>query len=124
MRHPMRLGPVWRPLLALFGGTPGDSFVDVGPEEVRFRFGFTFDQRIPRAQITGVVPVKHSWWMGIGWKIGPGVVALIGDSAGVVEVRLRESRRVRLLGIPWRYQRLRVSLQEPDSFISEIRTRG
>jgi hypothetical protein len=121
MRHPMRLGPVSRPLLALFGGTPAGSFVDVGPEDVRFRFGFAFDQCIPHDQITGVAPVKHSWWMGIGWRLGPSVVALIGDSAGVVEVRLRESRRVRPLGIPWRYQRLRVSLQDPESFMNELR---
>lgn len=120
MRHPMRLSRAWRPLLAIFGGTPGDSFVDVGPEQVRFRFGFTFDQRIPRAQIEGAAAVKHAWWLGIGWKIAPGMVALIGDTAGVVEVRLREPRRVRLVGIPWRYQKLRVSLQDPEAFIKDV----
>ena len=102
-------------------GEPGEALGEIKSDDVRFRFGFTFDQCIPRQQVTGVAAVNHHWWKGIGWKLGPGVVALLGDSAGVVEVRLREPRRVRLLGIPWRYQRLRVSLQDPEAFINELR---
>jgi hypothetical protein len=69
MRYPMRLDLPWRPLLALFGGTPGRAYVEVTPSTVRFRFGWLFDVTLPRAEILDAQPVKWPWWLGIGWRI-------------------------------------------------------
>jgi len=69
MRFPMRLDLLWRPLLALFGGTPGRAYVEVTPSTVRFRFGWLFDVTLPRPEIIDTQPVKWPWWLGIGWRI-------------------------------------------------------
>lgn len=122
MRYPMRLDLLWRPLLAPFGGTPGRSYVEVTASDVRFRFGWLFDVTVPRAEIVDVRPVKWSWWLGIGWRIvlPLGAVGLIGSLRGVVAVRLRWPRWVRIGFIPWRCRVICVSLQDPDGFCAAL----
>jgi hypothetical protein len=124
MRYAMRLDPVWRPLLALFGGTPGNAFVEIGGQSVRFRFGWTFDETVPLARIAGARRTTWPFWAGIGWRIASrGRIGLIGSREGVVEVRFRPPRRIRLLFIPWRCRGIAVSLQNPDGFIDALRAR-
>lgn len=52
----MRLDTVWRPLLALFGGFPSRSWVELSADVVRFRFGWLFDEAVPRAEVGEVTP--------------------------------------------------------------------
>ena len=122
MRYPMRLDLPWRPLLALFGGTPGRAYVEVTPSTVRFRFGWLFDVTLPRAEILDAQPVKWPWWLGIGWRIvlPSGTVGLIGSLQGVVAVRLRRPQWVRVAFIPWRCRVICVSLQNPDDFVRAL----
>lgn len=121
MRYPMRLDPPWRPLLALFGGTPGRSFVELTPKTVRFRFGWAFDRTLAHAEIAGAQRVRWPLWWGIGWRLAPGgTVGLIGSRRGVVAVRLRHPRWMRLLFIPWRCHRICVSLEDPDGFVRAL----
>jgi hypothetical protein len=120
MRHAMKLGAS-SPLLALFGGTRHRASVDVEPDTVTFRFG-AFEARIPRFDVSGASPVPWPLYRGIGWRIGPGAVALIGSLQNVVEVRLRQPHRVRVLGIPVRARRVSVSLEQPAAFLSDLGT--
>lgn len=122
MRHPMRLDSVWRPVLWLFGGSPGQSYVEVTGDAVRFRYGWGFDQQLPLAEIASTGRTTWSMLGGIGWRIGSGgTIGLIGTTNGVVEVRLKSPHRMRVVGIPLRCRRICVSLAEPDRFIAELR---
>ncbi len=120
MRYRIRRG-AFGPLLALFGGTEHGSFVDLDPVTVWFRFGPLFDERIPRVAVAGARRSRWPWYGGIGWRLSAGgIVGLIGALDGVVEVELREPRRVRVAGIPWRCRRIFVSLELPDAFLAEL----
>jgi hypothetical protein len=121
-RYPMRLDPVWRVVLALFVGTPANSYVEIGEHAVRFRFGWPFDQSVPLDQIAGVGRTTWPFLGGIGWRLATrGRIGLIGSLRGVVEVQLRSALRVRLLGIPWRCRAIVVSLEDPDGFVAALR---
>lgn len=120
MRYRIRRGAL-RPVLALFGGTEHGSYVDVGPMAVRFRFGPLFDEEIPRSELARARRARWPWYGGIGWRLSAGgVVGLIGALQGVVELELREPRRVRVIGIPWRCRRIFVSLEDPSAFLAEL----
>jgi hypothetical protein len=122
MRYPMRLDPVWRLILALFVGTPANSYVEIGEQSVRFRFGWPFNETVPLDQIAGAAPTAWSLWGGIGWRIAPrGRIGLIGSLRGVVDVRFHSPRRVRFLGIPWRCRGVAVSFEDPDGFVTALR---
>ena len=118
MRHAMKLG-AWRPLLALFGGTRPRAYVDVEPDTVTFRFG-AFEARIPRADVSGASRARWPLLGGIGWRIEPGAVALIGSLQNVVEVRLRQPHRVSVLWIPVNALRVFVSLEDPEAFLADL----
>ena len=111
-----------RSLLALFGAKADRAFVEVHADTVTFRFGF-FVEVIARAEITDVSPVAWPWWGGVGWRLAPGLLALISASRNVVAVTLSEPRRT-VLVFPWRYQRLLVSLEDPAGFIAALATPG
>ena len=123
MRFTMRLDPVWRPLLALLGALRGNSYVDVGEDGVRFGFGVLFHEIIPRSEIASVRETSWPLLGGIGWRLTLNRrVGLIGSRTGVVEVRLREPRNMRLglLRLPWRIEAICVSLEDPAGFIAAL----
>jgi hypothetical protein len=117
----MRIAPRWRPLLALMGGRPAGSWVDVNADVVRCRFGPLFDETIPRTQVAATAEASWPALGGVGWKIARhGTVALIGAREGLVEMRLREVRRVRVAGIPVRCRRIIVSVCDPVSLLTDL----
>lgn len=124
MRYPIRLNRVFLPVLAPFGGTPGRSYVEVREGAIRFRFGWAFDQVIPRTEIVSVQRLSWPWWGGIGWRAAGRTVGLIGASGMVVAVQLRTPRWAWLAVIPWRYSRIAVSLEDPDGFIGGMKDEG
>jgi hypothetical protein len=122
MRYPMRIDPVWLPMLALFGGTPGRSYVELTDGTVRFRFGWLFDYRVPRREIAGASRTTWSLLGGIGWRLAlGGRVGLIGSLANVVEVRLDPPRWIRVVFVPWRCRRICVSVVDPDALLAALR---
>jgi hypothetical protein len=126
-RFHMRLDAIWRPLLALFGGTQGASYVDVGKNDVRFGFGVLFRETVARGDIASVAGTTWPLYGGIGWRLTLNRrVGLIGSRTGVVEVRLREPRQVRfgLLRLPWRFEAICVSLDDPAGFIAVLSPDG
>ena len=118
MRHPIKLG-AWYPLLALLGATRRRSYVDVDEGVVTFRLG-AWRLRVPRADVADAAPARWPWYGGIGWRIGPGTVGLIGSLAGVVRVTLSTPHRTRVVFIPVRMRQVFVSLENPESFIADL----
>ncbi|MBI2391101.1 MAG: hypothetical protein HYV09_16025 [Deltaproteobacteria bacterium] len=122
MKYEMRLSKVFRPLLALFGGTRSRSFVSLNEQGVRFKFGL-FDESFSLDDLASAEPTDVPWYAGVGWKLGPGTVALLGSQAGNVRVTFREPKRVRFFGVPIRCRELYVSLEQPEAFASDLRAR-
>jgi hypothetical protein len=121
VRHPMRIARRWRPLLALMGGRPSGSWVDVSGDVVRFRFGPLFDETIPRRQIARTAETSWPVMWGVGWKVARhGTIGLIGAREGLVELRLVEPQRVRVAGIPLRCRRIIVSVCDPLSLLADL----
>jgi hypothetical protein len=109
-----------RPLLVLFGGTAERSFIDVAPDRVLVRFGWT-ELTIPRAAIHSVEPVRYPLWGGIGWRWNFGrTIGLVGATAPVVRFRLDRPVPTRLLGIPIRCDDLYVSVEDPTGLLAEL----
>lgn len=123
MRYAIRVDPVLRPLLLLGGARASNSFVELSSGGVRFRFGL-FDERIPYSELSSVHHGQWSLLHGVGWQRGPkGGLGLIGSTRGVVDVRLRSPRWMRLFLMPVRRDRIYVSLEHPNDFVDELRAR-
>lgn len=121
MRHLIRLGH-WKPFLALLGGTQKRSFVEVRERALRIRFG-PFMELIPIGEIASASRTRWPAWGGIGWRIGPDYLGLIGSLQGVVELILSCRRRSMVLFLPWRYTRLCISFEDPEAFLEDLRSR-
>jgi hypothetical protein len=121
MKFQMRVDPIWRPLLLVGGATPGNSYVEVDAESVHFRFGPLFGLTVARANIASAAGRSWPLWSGIGWRGFGGFIALIGSTDGVVEMRLSEGVRTRLLvPWPWAVKRIAVSLEDAQGFIDAV----
>ncbi|MDP3768000.1 MAG: hypothetical protein Q8S13_08285 [Dehalococcoidia bacterium] len=117
-RFQIRIDPWWQPVLAVGGGLPASSYVEVDGKAVHLRFGALFNRTIQREDIAEVVRSSWPWWMGVGWRTNlRDQVGLIGSYQGIVEIRLREPVRVwRVL----RCRRIAVSLEEPGPFTEAL----
>jgi hypothetical protein len=119
-RYAIRRG-AFAPLLAALGATARASFVEVTADAVRFRFGWGFDERLPRADLAAARRARWPWYRGIGWRLWPGCIGLIGSLSGVVEIALARPRRARVFGVPWTFRWIAVSFRDPDGFLAEFR---
>jgi hypothetical protein len=120
MRFSIRRSLWWRPLLVLFGGTAGRSYLELTGDALVARFGWLFHHRFPLGDIEGAA--KRSWPLlyGIGWRTNLlGVIGLIGSRAGVVEIRFRRRRWLWML-LPLPFDRLAVSLKDPEAFLEAL----
>jgi hypothetical protein len=93
--------------------------VEVEEDAVSFRLG-AWRMRVPRADVADAAPARWPWYGGIGWRIGPGTVGLIGSLANVVRVNLSTPHRTRVVFIPVRTRRIFVSLDDPRAFIADL----
>ena len=116
-----------RPLLFLVGFTrDSNSYAAVEGDELRVRFGWFFNQRVPLAAVESVGPMRWPWYYGLGWRANlAGLIGLVASFEGVVEVRLKERRRVGgiLPFIKLPCDRLAVSLEQPEAFMKELERR-
>lgn len=119
-RFQIRIDPVFRPLLLAGGATRDNSYVEVGDDRVEVRMGLLFHRSVPRSEIESVGTRGWPLWYGVGWRFAlPAVVGLIGSYQGVVELRLRHRERAWVL---FPYDRLAVSLEEPEEFIQALQS--
>ena len=120
----MKLSPWIAPLLALFGGTPSRSFVEISDTDLRAKFGWLFDHTFPIEDVVGVD--ERSWPLlyGMGWRTTlTGRIGLVGSYGNVVEIRFRKRHRVMMLIPRLPCDRLAVSLEDPEGFISGLQGR-
>jgi hypothetical protein len=121
-RFPIRLGRRSRPLLLLFGVSPGRAWVELDGE-LDARFGF-FRLRTPVANITRWrIEGPFRWLTAIGVRrsIRRGDVTFGGDTHGGVRIDFRE--RVRW-GRFFRAPALYVTVESLEALAAELDTRG
>lgn len=119
MKHPMRLS-AWRQLLATFGAMQSNSYVEVRDDLVVLSFGF-FDDRVPRAQVASAGTSEWPRHGGLGWRLGlGGGLGLIGAPSGIVEIKLAGPRRTRIVSRRYTYDRVYVSVRDPEALIADI----
>lgn len=118
MRYPIARGGA-APLLALFGATAANSYVELLDDAVIARMGLA-QYRIARSDIVAARPSAWPLLGGIGWRVGPNALALIGARRGVVEFRLARPYTHRIALVPMRFMRLFVSLDAPAAFLAAL----
>jgi hypothetical protein len=119
MRFNILISPLWRPFLALLGGTADRSYAEIDGGELVVRFGW-FRHRFPLSEIEGASPSHWSILGGIGWRTNfRDTIGLIGTYVNVVEVRFKRPQRVRML-LPVNCGRLYLSIEEPRDFIAAL----
>jgi hypothetical protein len=123
-RFPIQRDPWWAPLLLLFGGTAGRSYVELADDRLVARFGWLFHHSFPLADIEGAG--RRSWPLlyGIGWKSNLfGVIGLTGSYRNVVELRFKRRRWLWMV-LPSSCNRLAVSLEDPEAFLEALARAG
>jgi len=120
-RFPIRLGPLSRPLLLLFGVRESNAYVDIDGELVA-RFGFsTFRTpigNISRWRIEG----PWSWFTAIGVRrsIRHGDVTFGGNHRGGVRLEFHEPVRWTIFRVPALY----VTVADLEGLVSALAERG
>ena len=121
MKFQIARSPTFAPLLALFSATRGRSFINVEPDEIEIRFGFTH-QRIPRSEIRSVSLQKERPWYArsIGWRTNlKGGVSLVGTSFNLVKIEHALPRKI-FVGISVLASEIIVSLEHPTQFVAAL----
>lgn len=124
MRFAIRRSGALGPLFTVLGMSGKSSFVDVDAERGTFRVkgGIWFDETFALDEVESVSPSTWPWWGGLGVKLGPGnSVGVVVSGEGVVAIRFRRPQPMRVLLVVDRPE-LRVSLQDPDGFMRELRS--
>ena len=109
VRFPIRFGAL-KPFFVLIGLTPGRCYVEIGPDVVRVRMGWSFSADVPRAAIRSAHRVhdRRGRWL-VNGAAGP-LVALEIAAAG----------HARVLGFPVVLRELLVSVDEPEPLIDAL----
>jgi hypothetical protein len=120
-RFPLKLSPVWRPVLFLYGATRRSAYVDVGPDALVARMGWNKIE-LPRDEIEWARRSGWPWWRGVGFRgsVG-GSVGVIGAYSPVVRIHLRRPRLTLLSILPTRMRDLYVSVEDPEGLIAALR---
>jgi hypothetical protein len=120
-RFPIRLGPLSRPILLLFGVRPANAYVDINGQ-LDARFGFfsvsTPVENIVRWRIEG----PWSWFTAIGVRrsIRHADLTFGGNHKGGVRLDFRRPVRCR----PFHPPALYVTVADMDGFAATLAARG
>ncbi len=118
MHYPISIAPLWRLWLLLFGVTQKSAFAELSEEGLLVRFGLA-EYRISFEEISSASLSTWSIWAGVGWRPDlAGTLALIGAPGRAVDLRLRERKQLGRSGFP--YERLVVTLENPERFVDAI----
>jgi len=117
-KFPIRIDPVWRPLLLLGGATQGSSYLEIERDALIVRFGWLYQDTLQLSNIEGAEEGEWPIWMGIGWRVGfTDRLGLTGSYEGIVNVHFNEPIHV------WRiasFKTMAVSLEDPTTFVAAI----
>jgi hypothetical protein len=116
----LRFGTYSGPLLRLVGLGPHRSGIAVGTTDVAIEMGWGFSGRAPTASITSARTLDdtvvsrgvHGWRS--DWLVN-------GAGDGLVEVLYDPPMRARVVGVPVRVRRLRVSVDDPGGVVAALR---
>lgn len=111
-RFPIRFTGLSRAMVVL-GITRAGSHVEVSPDHVTVRLGWSFVSRFPRSSVQVVEPDTDRvlGWGAHGWK---GVWLVNGSSSGIVRIEIEPTARARVIGVPVTLRVLRVAVEDPD----------
>jgi hypothetical protein len=112
--------------LMWLGRNLGDAYVEVGDDSVQIKLGVLFDEKIALSDISRVRETRWNILGGLGIRTNlTDMVAVVTKTGPVAELSLW--RPLRMPVIPHIYhvraQRLLVSPENLDAFISEVRGR-
>ncbi len=109
-----------KPLFVPMGLGPRHTRVTIDDGALRVRLGWGFRASIPLSSVRGAEPDvgRVSGWGAHGWN---GVWLVNGSSSGMVRVEIDPPARGWVSGIPLRLRALRLSLEEPEAFLSALR---
>ena len=118
-----RFGTFSGPLLRLLGMGRAHSGIAVGPADVAIEMGWSFSGRAPLASITSARALDdtvisrgvHGWRS--DWLVN-------GAGDGLVEVLFDPMMRARVVGVPVRVRRLRLSVDDPAAVVASLRPGG
>ena len=119
---PIKMNALLRLPFLIITATKKRAYVALDNEAIEFRLGW-FKARIELTDIVGVEPMQWRWYYGYGLRIAPrDTLGLVGSSKGVVAVKLKRSRTFK---VPFKieFQRIAASLEDPEAFMEEIKTR-
>lgn len=122
-QYAIRRDTLWKGPLLLIGATASRAFVELDDEALTVRFGLA-EERIPLAVVRSADPKRWPILYGIGIRIGPGGIAYVGSRFGVVHVTFSEEQRFQVFfGWRSRFDGVYVSLEEPEAFLADLRSR-
>jgi hypothetical protein len=121
MRFPIKITEqfILEPVLHLFGVKPESSYVDIADGKLDVRMGIWFHEEIPLAEVKHLAPSDWPWWGGLGVKLIPHGVGVVGSLDGVVLIELAAPRKMRVL-FPVEADRLAISIADRDGFLAEL----
>ena len=124
-RFPIRRNLWLRPLFSALGGFGSNSYIELDERYLRIRFGPLFDSSFSWDEIETVQPAGWHWFLGLGWRTDfRGRIGLVGSYQGMIEIGLRQRRRIRFI-LPFLRlgcDRIVVSLEQPEAFMAATKT--
>jgi len=114
----MKIG-VWSPILRLFAAKKNNSFAEFSGDILKVSYG-TVVQNIPLDDIENANLSQWPWYGGVGWRVGPQTLGLIGALSGIVEIKLKKRRKTNVWYLPVKYNKIFISLQEPEAFLEML----
>jgi hypothetical protein len=121
MRFPVSITEnfLLEPILHTFGVHQESSYVDLEADALHVYMGTWFNERIPVDTIAALAPSDWPWWGGLGVKLHHHGVGVVGSTEGVVNLKLKEPRPVRVLAVV-NVEQLWVSLVDRDGFLTAL----
>ena len=119
MRFPMKIG-LFSPLIRVFGGRRDDSYAELKGDELHFKFG-AVDLTVPLSDVVDV-DGGASWPLigGIGWRVGPKTLGLIGSLDGIAKLETRSRYPTGVWYLPVKWNSLYISLEDPRGFATAV----
>ncbi len=121
MRFPLEITDqfILEPFLHAFGVTSESSYVELGDGVLEVGMGSWFHETIPLEEIAQIAPSDWPWWGGLGVKLIPHGVGVIGSLDNVVNVQLKGLREMRVLATV-KASQLAISIADRDGFLAAL----
>jgi hypothetical protein len=110
------------PLLWALGLGPRQAIVALSENELLVQMGWAFRARIPRHTIAQARRRGPIWYTAGAHSTLSGRWIINASAQGIVALTLTVPCPARTLGIPIRFQRLDIGLQEPEAFLVALGT--